>query len=193
MRPSIILFALVMTAAVSICEAAEKHFYDNLISAPPLPEGYTMRSLEIKDGERKLGTRLILIDKTERPKIVITVEQRELPSERHKMASLKAYINSVAVQCRTAGFKLVTQEIPDITKIDFSKQTTAKFTYDKPDKSRVVVGARAFFTNIGYCVYVFADDEDEFKQLSAWAASIQEDKGPVDKSRSTPTNTDKEN
>jgi hypothetical protein len=193
MRPGIIWFVFAIIAAAGICEAAEKHFYANLISAPPLPEGYSMRNQEIKDGEKILGTRLMLIDKTERPKIVITIEQRELPTERHKMASLKAYINAIAVQCKTAGFTLITQEIPDVSKIDFSKQTTAKFTFDKPDKSRVVVGARVFFTNIGYCVYVFADNEDEFKQLSTWSASIQEDKGPANKSSSTPTDTNKSN
>lgn len=96
---------------------------DNLVTAQPVPEGYDVTLNQLKDGETLLGHQLVFTKEGAVSKVMVSVEERKLPSKDHKVTALKGHINGTAKSFAAAGLELVKKDIPDIEKVNVNKRT----------------------------------------------------------------------
>jgi hypothetical protein len=146
---------------------------ENLVTAQPVPEGYSPSLNELKDGETLLGHRLVFSKEGAVSKVMVSVEKRKLPDKDHKVTALKGYINGTAKSLAAAGLKLVKKDIPDIEKVNVNKRTRCSLTYKTAEGGDIFVQMQILFTDVGYNIMVVADNEDDYKALTKWAETIQ--------------------
>jgi hypothetical protein len=146
---------------------------EKLVTAQPVPEGYTTSRNELKDGEKLLGRRLVFSKEGAVSKVMVSVENRKLPDKDHKVTALKGYINGTAKSLAAAGLELVKKDIPDIAKVNVDKRTKCSLAYKNAEGGDFFVQMQILFTDVGYNIMVVADNEEDYKALAKWAETIE--------------------
>jgi hypothetical protein len=146
---------------------------ENLVTAEPAPVGYDYGLNELKDGDKLLGHQLVFSKEGTASKVLVSVEERNLPDKDHKLTAIKGYVNGTAQSLAGAGLKLVKKELPDVEKVDVDKRTIFGLTYQTADGGDLFVQLQILFTDVGYNIMVVGDNEDDFKTLAKWAETIE--------------------
>lgn len=146
---------------------------ENLVSAQPVPDGYDMTANELKDGDTLLGHQLVFTKEGAVSKVMVTIEQRKLPDNDHKMTALKGYVNGTAKSFADAGLKLVKKELPDMEKVNVNKRTKCSLVYQTAEGGEIFVQMQILFTNVGYNIVVIGDNAKDYQALAKWAQSIE--------------------
>ncbi len=153
-----------------------------LVLSDALPEGFSARVQEIKAGPPGPGNpgtvrRAIVMSQAKAAArqiagAIIQLEDRELPTDQHKIAALKGYIGGSNQPWIDRGYQISKQDSPDFDSVDTSKRTTARFTLQR-EAQKLEMQHLVFLTGPSIHVAVFADNDEDFQTLSKWADSIR--------------------
>jgi hypothetical protein len=177
MKLSGLVLAVLLNLAAALPAAEQDATYADLIVAAPLPPDYKLTSQDIKLEGKKRGTMILVTKEGAIAKVIITIEDRELPTRDHRQAAFKAYVNASAQAIVQQGFRLTEHEpanFTDLDKLDYVKPVTVKLTYTDQTRKPLYQYVRGFFTTIGHSVVVIARDEADLKLLSQWADTVRE-------------------
>lgn len=164
---SIGLFTFVLIASVA-------HSAEVLLSMPEPPEGFVVSKIPLETDGKVLGCHVQVVNQEAFGKVVIQIELGYDRSSRPaRVAALKSYVNGLANGFKDAGFKLISNTVPDLEKADFDKPQTVEMQFDNAEKGPILVRQFVFFTDKGYNVQVLASDEEELDRLSDWAKHIK--------------------
>lgn len=153
--------------------ADAKKSIEGLIIAAPLPSGYKTQRQDLTRDGKVVGSRIVVQKEGSFAKVLMNVENRDLPTKGHKMAALKGYVNGTVNVLTNAGFKLTKMDMPDASKINVSKRTTCKFTFTDPQNNEVYLEIQVFFAKAGYSAAVISKSRDDYRVLSEWASSVE--------------------
>jgi hypothetical protein len=144
----------------------------DLVKADPIPEGYTVQSVELKDGDKKLGHMIVVGKEGTLSKVVIKIEARQIASREAKVTATKAYVNGFVQSMTEAGMTLTTRTVPrDLSKVNVDRRQRYILSFMTPDKKNLVTQIQIFFAKSGYLIQVIGEGK-EFKTLTQWAKSV---------------------
>jgi hypothetical protein len=167
------IVALFLFVGRAEAQKAKPVTIENLVTAQPVPEGYSVSLNELKNGETLLGHQLVFSKEGAVSKVMVTVEERKLPDKAYKITALKGYINGTAKSFAGAGLKLVKKDLPDMEKVDVNKRTRCSLTYKTAEGGDIFIQMQILFTDVGYNVMVVADNDGDYQALTKWAETIE--------------------
>ena len=146
---------------------------EKLITAAPLPEGYSIARENFLNGKKLVGHKLLMTKEGALAKVIVQIENRKVATDEDKRAAAKDYVLGVMQSFREAGLRAVEKKLPEIDKNDFKKRALAEFIYERPeDGSRLFVQMQLFFTDRGHAVLIISDNEADHALLTRWARSV---------------------
>ena len=151
---------------------AERVDLEGVVMAPPLPDGYQATRMPIQVGDQVLGERVVVTKGEALSKVIVLVENRELPDDDYKVTAFKAYLNGNAQMFMEAGYRVVEQKLPDPDSVDPSQGIKAYLTFENAEGAKVYMDVYGFFTNVGHCVIVVADNTEDWATLRQWGFSV---------------------
>ncbi len=144
----------------------------NLVTADPIPEGYTVQVEELKDGDKKLGHIIVVGKEGTLSKVVIKIEAREIASREAKVAATKGYVNGFVQSMTEAGMTLTTRTVPsDLSKVNVDRRQRYILSFMTPAKKNLVTQIQIFFAKSGYLIQVIGEGKN-YKTLTDWAKSV---------------------
>ena len=151
---------------------------EGLVTADPLPAGYTVtRSQSLERGGAR-GHVLLFENPETDSKVSVTIQQGNLTTRETRVAAAKAYVNAGGAVFREKGWNLVDKRLPDIENNNFQQKVIAELFFENPDDGRkLTVQIQIFFTKSGYDVVIAAEDKAEYEMLCQWALSLKEKAG----------------
>ena len=164
---------LAIFLSVLTLTAEERQTYEKLITAAALPDGYKMIRKDVKNNAKVLATKLTLYKEGVVSKVIVTVERHKLPTDGHRLAALKGYVNGNAKALAASGLRIVSKDIPDLSNLDYSKRTIVSMMFEDAEKKSYYVEIQTFFSDVGHNILVIATSKKELKMLSAWSASVK--------------------
>lgn len=167
------LFVLTASAAAD----DELVDFEHLIWAKPVPAGYEMLVQDVNLGEKSLGNVKVLVVRKDGSKsyVGINVESREVPTDKHKRAAFKGYVNGTVNTFTNRYYVIVKEDFPDVDEedFDFTKPIESKFTLKNGDNQVLYLDMLTIFTNVGHHVKVCSTSPADRKLLNDWAATIK--------------------
>lgn len=171
-----IVFAVFVLLLVMPLAAEAGH--DVLLSMPEPPEGMSVSKQALRVEDEIVGYHVQLSDDQGVSKVIVQIETSYDRSKKEsRVAGLKGYVNGIANGLKNSGFKLVSNQVPNLKDTDFTKPLQVEMEFAKDDETRLFVRQFIFFTSKGFNVQVVSSDERELDELSAWARLIRPAQG----------------
>src|SRR3954470_5512858 len=101
--------------------APERVEIEGLVSAAPVPKGFTVTRKDVDEGGKVVGTILILAKEGSPTRGLVQIERREISAPPARVATLKAYINAAAATWQKQGYAVKARTLPKFESIDFVK------------------------------------------------------------------------
>ena len=174
MRTYPVAIAIMMAVCGMACGQTNRVNISGLVTSNPIPQGYEVLKADngIVNG-KAISQTLVLTKKSARATAIISLDMTNRETRDERITGAKGYLTGTTESLVKAGFKLLDPLQFDFETADFDKPQVLELVYAKQDGEKLFVQVRIFFTKIGYAIWVFADDRDEFTALSEWASSIE--------------------
>lgn len=152
---------------------AERITIDGLVPAAPLPEGFSVRKQDIKNGEVIGGHLLIVTKEGVRTAGIVQIEKRDFTKRAARVAAFKGYFNSTIESWRQRGFTVTGKAVPDMDNLDFSKPVIVVMNAAKEGESSVAIYMKVFFTQYAYAVMCTSGDPASGKTMITWCGTVE--------------------
>ncbi len=151
---------------------------EGLVTADPLPPGYTVTRSEVLDNGASLGHHLLFAKRDSKSMISATILTEDFTARAERIAAAKTYVDTAISHYRDKGFKLVEKRIPDIDNENLQQKLMVEFVFDDPnERNKFLLQMQIFFGKWSYNVAIAAYDKDDYQMLAQWALSLQEKAG----------------
>ena len=115
---------------------------------------------------------LIVTKEGARSHVIVSMETRELPTDGHKRAAAKGYVNGTAKSFLNAGFRITQQELPDVDKAELVKPIDVRLALKNADNETSYLDMHIILSKFGYNAAVFSTSVEDRKLLWDWANAI---------------------
>lgn len=168
-----IVIALVLAVCGIACGQTNRVTISGLVSSDPIPQGYEVLKTDngVMNG-KAISQTLVLTKKEAHATAIISLDVTSRTTPEARLNGAKGYVAGTTESLVKAGFKVLDSRQPDLENADLDKPQVFEFVYAKPGGKKLFVQIRIFFTNIGYAIWVFGDDKEEFTALAEWVSSI---------------------
>jgi hypothetical protein len=148
---------------------------EGLVTADPLPAGYTVTRNEMIDNGESLGYHLLFAKRGSKSMISATILTEDFTARADRIAAAKTYVNTAISHYGDKGFKLVEQRVPEIDNANLQQKLIVELIFDDPnERSKFLLQMQIFFGKSSYNVAIAAYDKDDYEMLARWALSMQE-------------------
>ena len=145
-----------------------------LLLMPEPPAGMTVTKTPLRVKDKVVGYHVQVADDEGFSKVVVQIETTGDRTEKPaRMEGLKSYVNGLANGLKGAGYELLTSEVPNLKTANFDRQLKVNMEFKKEQDSQLLVRQFIYFTDKGYNIQVFAENEQELQRLSYWAQYIR--------------------
>ena len=164
------LLCLSISAVSLPLQAAEQM----LLTMPEPPVGMTVSKAPLTLDDEIIGYHVQVADEEGVSKVIVQIETiQDRTGQEARVDGLKSYVNGLANGLKNAGFKLESNEVPNLKTANFDRQLQVNMQFAKEDQTRLFVRQFIYFNDKGYNVQVLAADQEELEQLSDWAQHIR--------------------
>jgi hypothetical protein len=153
--------------------ASDRADIEGLVSAAPVPEGYTVRRQDAKDGNKVIGHYLLLTKEGSPTKAVIQIERREITARPARVATVKAYVNGAASTWKAQGWTAKLRSLPKFETIDFNKPVAIDLDLTKADESPMAAHMEIFFDHFTYQVLSVSSEDASLKEMIRWSQTVR--------------------
>lgn len=152
---------------------AERITIDGLVSAAPVPEGFSVRKQDLKNGEEVVGHLLIVLKEGVRTAGIVQIERRTVATRAARVATLKAYVNAAADTWKQRGYAVKVKALPDFEKVDMTKPVIVELDATKEGQAAAVVFMKVFFDQFAFAVTCSSTDPAYEKAMIAWCHTVR--------------------
>ncbi|MBN1911551.1 MAG: hypothetical protein JW818_17550 [Pirellulales bacterium] len=169
----LVLVLTLLSSVSAETESPKLVVHHDLIKAAPLPKGYKSFKKPITLNGEVRGYVLAIARDQPGAAVAVQTQNGDLPTRRHRMMILKAAVNGMYQSMRGKGFTLLTKNIPDIEKYDYSKPIVVELQYQGPDGTAWDIVLRQLYVDkITYNINVMANNKADLKMLLEWANTV---------------------
>ena len=179
MSRGVSVLALLLALSPQVYAADTQQTFEGLISANPLPTGYKLTRHNVS--QAGVGAVMLNVDKqkaspkdVDSPKAMILIGQTEISDNESRVKWVRGYLGGVTKHTEKEGFKLISNDGPDLAKADLTKPYVAMLTYVDPSGKNRYLKTRVFFARVAYHVGVTSASKDAMNALWTWAESVKE-------------------
>jgi hypothetical protein len=176
---AVVVVCLLAPGAQSAWAAGpERVEIEDLVSAAPVPKGFTVTRKDVNEGGKVVGTLLILTKEGSPTRGLVQIERREISAPPARVATLKAYINAAAATWQKQGYAVKARTLPKFETIDFAKPVAIDLDATKDGAKPVVTHMEVFFDRFAYQAMCASAGEDaDVKAMTDWCKSVRSPTG----------------
>jgi hypothetical protein len=151
---------------------------EGLVTADPLPPGYTVTRSDIVENGELRGRLLSIANPESQSNVKVGIDVRDFTARGARVAAAKDYVNTGVAAIRDKGWNLTEQRIPDLDNNDFQQRVIVELFCEDPDNGeKLTAQLQIFFAKSGYSVVIIADNRKDYDMLCRWALSLKEKAG----------------